>query len=322
MARKEKRLESILVEANSSVVILNGGTGNQLFQYCLARQIGMDLGITVYLDTTLLRIAHISSNQRPTIEKLSLPQTIFFCNVGKLKSHASKYFSEFSRQMSREYLAFIRSLPQTSPLKLQQQSNQIYDREIKPEKKSVYMGSFTSVQYWQENAGSILQEITESLAIYSSLQRNSREVEGLEIVIHARRGDFFSNPKTRKIHGVYGIEYYLKGLSMLDASNFKSLTILSDDFLFATHLQRAIVSSFPYFATKISAEKDPLMLLSLYSRSKAFIGSNSTFSWWLANLGNNKVRILPAKWFDKGNFELESSEYFPLKTQLLSAPFE
>jgi hypothetical protein len=121
---------------------------------------------------------------------------------------------------------------------------------------------------------------------------------------------------------VYGINYYLEAISNLSNIQGREIVILSDDTDFALLLKTEIVRMFGVQAVKLASSSDPLYILAKYRNAKIFIGCNSTFSWWLAYLGPDKLRFLPTKWFDEGNFGFNCYKYFPLETNLISFPFE
>jgi len=319
---KLRGLERVyLAPRKPSVFLLSGGIGNQLFQYCLALKVGIEKGFTSTLDHTLLTLSHKSSNQLPSIRRIALPSIDWIDNANPIEHLLARASLRSSSQLSNLYISRVRRLSAEKSIQLFVQSRELFDVGIRPSSKSIYVGSFTSFQYWKEYFHDFLQLINSSLAIYSQSLQLSQESKGSEIVIHARRGDFARNVKTKRLHGVYGINYYLEALAKF-SNGLRGVSILSDDVNFARDLASRINAEFPGIMANVPEERDPFLLLNNFSRSCLFIGSNSTFSWWLSNLGESKKRVLPLRWFDEGKYGFNPEEYFPMNTDLLEFPFE
>lgn len=125
------------------------------------------------------------------------------------------------------------------------------------------------------------------------------------ILISVRRGDFVNNPHYFQLD----YEYYLLAL----IHNFpqwekRKLVFTSDDIGYCQRHFAFLPNA--HFLKNLS----PINQLILGSMFNNFIISNSTFSWWMAWLGekkNSKI-IRPKKNF-RGQYELEKSDkdYFP-----------
>lgn len=306
----------------SSSILLSGGLGNQLFQYCFARRISEELHVPILLDLTLLSLSHRTSNSRPMIEELPIVGMEFKDNSFRLNRFLSKQFKGYSDYFVRRYMREILDQATLKSMKIFKQNRSVFDTSIYPDRNALYIGSFTSYQYWKVFYSNFVDEVGSLIASYahgSALQTTNTKKD---VVIHARRGDYAYNPKTRKIHGLYGISYYLKALSELPAGQFQNLSILSDDLLFAQKLANSISGDFPNLNVDIPTVSNPIMVLHNFSSCRAFIGSNSTFSWWLSSLGGEKQRFLPTNWFSQDTFEFSKEQYFPYPVHFVSESFE
>jgi hypothetical protein len=118
-----------------------------------------------------------------------------------------------------------------------------------------------------------------------------------DLAIHARRGDYVSNPKTREFHGYCGESYFQKSLEVIESLDHSIRTVLvsSDDSVFAHHLANLARRFFP----RVSILEEPSALKALVhlSNSRIFVGSNSTFSWWAGYLYPKEIRVFPRNWF-------------------------
>lgn len=310
-----------LSDKASSGVLLSGGIGNQLFQYCFARELQDSIGDNVFLDFSLIALTNRAENQIPSIRSLSISKLISINRTALYNSLLSFSLSHYSKKQKRIYLEKVMELQELYGLTLWRQSSQIYDNTINFHTKSFYIGSFASMQYWGSSYGLRVSEVQTMLNQFAIQKHRAKECR-YDIVIHARRGDYASNTKTRIIHGVYGIDYYLHALTFVKEINNRQVTVLSDDSQFAKLLCFAIQRRFKGCEVDVSRESNPLLALFQYSNSQLFIGSNSTFSWWLASLGREKLRMMPNKWFNHGNFGFNAKYFFPDNTQLIRFKFE
>ncbi len=315
-------LASKLELQDASIVVLSGGIGNQLFQYCLAREIEKKTGVDVYLDFTLLSFAHRVSNQRQSIRALNSYPIQVIDNSQLFQILFARYVNYFSTRFKREYLRTLENVAKSQDARILKQNKMLYDDSIVPVSKAIFFGSFTSHKYWKENFREFATELEIQIQRYTSSLGKSTNRGNSQVVIHARRGDYVNNPKIRGVHGAYGIDFYLKAFSKFSTADYKTLSILSDNSDFARELSDSIKARFKGIDVMVPQEQDPLFILNSYSHSELFIGSNSTFSWWLANLGKDKIRVMPSRWFVKDDYGFNPEDYFPCDTELLDAPFE
>jgi hypothetical protein len=108
-------------------------------------------------------------------------------------------------------------------------------------------------------------------------------------VIHVRRGDYFSIPKHRRIHGILGEPYYTRAITA--AAGKGPLLVFSDD---NNWCQK---QSWLQGATFVD-ERNDCAALFLMTQFRRFIISNSSYSWWGAWLSGPSAEVwAPATWF-------------------------
>jgi hypothetical protein len=159
--------------------------------------------------------------------------------------------------------------------------------------------------YWQSHR--YFERISNLLHDEFKLKEDSVEHNyGLEceikdstsIGVHIRRGDYVTNIKSAKYHGICSMDYYNDSFEYMSKiiSNPKYF-IFSDDINWAIN---NIKINYPirFISTNM---KIPHYDLSLLSLCKHQIIANSSFSWWAAwlNKNLNKIVIAPKKWFTK-----------------------
>jgi len=137
------------------------------------------------------------------------------------------------------------------------------------------------------------------------------------ISVHIRRGDYLS---LQDSFGVLSGEYYKSAINFTlknSSIQYARVLVFSDDFALAKELFGNIEVPFPVQFAE-SPENLPEESLMLMSKSDALVISNSTFSWWAAQLGNqSKFVVRPSKWFRAMSDpeELFPPEWHPQESQ-------
>ncbi len=115
------------------------------------------------------------------------------------------------------------------------------------------------------------------------------------VAIHVRRGDYISNPKSRKVHASCSNNYYYNSIDYIKnkLTNLHYF-IFSDDMTWVKN--NLDFSTNTTFINNNEPEYEHLFLM---SQCKHQITANSTFSWWAAwlNTNNAKIIITPKHWY-------------------------
>ncbi len=130
------------------------------------------------------------------------------------------------------------------------------------------------------------------------------------ISIHMRKGDFLK-PKINSIHGVVGLDFYLKAIDY-----FKQRFINPKFILFSDDPDLAESELKPYlsdlFVVKNTPKNNSWFEMYLMSQCYGNIIANSTFSWWGAYLNQNQNTIIaPKKWFVNQDLNEQYSNLIP-----------
>lgn len=278
-----------------SIIRLSGGLGNQLFQVSLAIAISKSTGRPVGLDTTFYRI-NIHGDSRYLEVNRFKSEHFYFCDSTPLTTIFArnilpnrlfdKYVQTITRSKNKQLK--VKRLP------IQIERSTIYDTELDFKKDSYLVGSFTSPEYWGAYAEEVLAIVRNLFFQHFSSPKNCFE---RELAIHIRRGDYISNNKARKFHGICGVGYYVATVrQMLKVfPDINSIQIFSDENKFADELQELLQSESKII--RINQNSNAPTALAEMSCSKYFIGCNSTFSWWASVLNPNRHSTLPSKWF-------------------------
>lgn len=285
------------------IVKLAGGLGNQLFQLAFARAKTLMSDERTVLDTSELN-RHSKRNVLPWLkgndECYLLPSSI----ETKLLGTRSFLSNHFSNSKPRKILVRI---PDETRYKLpfynENYRQFVYDFTLKTE--GYFSGTFASFLYWNEfNLDELFNWIHKDIHTYTKF---SVPRQSFGVGLHARRGDYFNDPKTRSFHGFCGMDYFEEALSELHDLGYtkRGVLISSDDSSFSEELCNLAKA----YSNRVElAPKDnPYLSLMQLNYCDASIGSNSTFSFWASYLQPKQMRIFPANWFLSPKVRFEAS---------------
>jgi hypothetical protein len=264
---------------------LNGGLGNQLFQYAAARAQAERLGVDLQLDITELLAKGIKSTTKR--------------DYGLDNFNISARFNFFSRLGSKSglsWLAFFLSRlsfawkKQTDSALVEEKLFSYDDRVEKIKNNCELSGYWQNQDYFLAIRGKLLEE----LLLKKSLSANNLSLlekirSGNSIAVHIRRGDYLEYGGK-----VCGRDYYEQAFALVKEKIISpSYYFFSDDLPWAREAFKHLGAIFVD-----GNEKSPEADLVLMSVCKHQIIANSSFSWWGAWLNSNleKMVIAPGDW--------------------------
>jgi len=162
-------------------------------------------------------------------------------------------------------------------------------------------GYFQSEKYFSEIAP-VLRTDFLPIRPLSHVSRAIAEAakESESVALHVRRGDYVSNPKTLRIHGVCSPRYYEHAINLMRSKLARPrFFIFSNDMVWAkANLALGNDATFVDGNTE-----DPELDVFLMAQCRHHIIANSSFSWWGAWLCNYQDAniIAPAPWFDSND---------------------
>jgi hypothetical protein len=277
------------------VVNINGGLGNQLFQYAFGRN------LSILFNTELL--LYIEDYKYNWLRNFEL-------NHFNIKGRVigNKELDKLNNDKKIVKITESRGGHESNILKLQD--------------NAFYSGNWQTSRYFETNFDmfhndfniNTFPSVEDSVVLQKILSSNS-------ICIHIRRGDYITRKSTFIKYGsVCNIDYYMTGVRyIIDKVKDPSFFVFSDDIQWAK--QNLKIETPVYFIDHNYSRKhynlekyylfrNSLILfkkfykdlafqdLRLMSNCKHFIISNSTFSWWGAWLASNKEKIViaPGVW--------------------------
>ena len=243
------------------VVKLQGGLGNQMFQYAFGKYISDKTGRRLVMDTSYLD----NKDRGPNFAYRDYDLDIFNLDVdvvGQFDEPFEYIQERWDAIHEVQYDLIIQALNSTS--------ENIYLDGYWPSPKyfNNTINCFNNFKYdIEESSKSLAEEI-----------KNSNSV-----MINIRRTDFLNND----FHGTYGRPYVTKALEKIKDVNDCKFFIFSDDVEWCKE-------NLSDLGTIISHEHKGYKFsnyLQLMSLCKHFIIPNSSFAWWSAFLSKSKINV-------------------------------
>ncbi len=286
-------------------VALNGGLGNQLFQYAAGRALSVVNNTELCFDIiplySKLQLSTLASYRKFELDVFSIQANtndFFFKNkylypIGKLQFFLNRYYNRWKYSYYRETdFAF-------DPVVLEMPDNTYLD------------GHFQSEKYFKSIESIISKELTFKLPLTDENNFWKQKIENsLAVSIHIRRGDYASLQKNLRKHGVVPLDYYYRAIRYLSAKITNPVFfIFTDD---TDWVKDNFKCDFPFYIIENNNHAETsyadMHLMSLCSHQ---IIANSTFSWWGAWLNANpeKIVIAPENWFVDSS--IDSKDIYP-----------
>ena len=263
---------------------LNGGLGNQMFQWALARMIEETTDMEVYLDMSYFNMR----KARP-----------YQLDVFKLKP---RFIEDWQTKLKLELIWTFRhffDLHNLFGLKVYYESQFNFDKTIsKIQPNSYISGFFQSELYFSNVENRLRDDFTFADGIFDENRKLANEMSQQNAVsLHVRRGDYINKKRYQDSYAVCSPDYYKRAVEYIAQQHPDPvLYIFSDDIAWTKKNLR-----FPYKTHFVSHNtgKESYIDMRLMSLCKHNVIANSSFSWWGAWLNSNpdKIIIAPKQWF-------------------------
>jgi hypothetical protein len=264
---------------------LQGGLGNQMFQYAIARAIAEKNKHIFKLDLSFFpqqSLRCYELNQFHIIENIADKTEV------KKLGGSNGLFAKALRKFG------VANRPHTY---YPEQEITRFDAGVFDYKNNIYLdGYWQNEHYFLDIRQQICQEFTPVKPLSMQAQKLLEQIEGSNSVsLHVRRGDYVSNQATNAVHGTCTLDYYKKAIGyiqqQLDSPKF---FVFSDDMGWCKQ-ELAFIPDKVFVDCTQTAIED----LELMKHCQHNIIANSSFSWWGAWLNqNNKAVVAPKKWIN------------------------
>ncbi|HXA02812.1 MAG TPA: alpha-1,2-fucosyltransferase [Cytophagaceae bacterium] len=270
------------------VVKLSGGLGNQMFQYACGRFLSEIKHTDLQLD--------VKSFQ----DKSSNPDLTYRDYQLRIFNIDEKLASEKDVQSFIKPKSFLKKII----FKIRQKSrgkiiatDSNYDLNILDKESDIYLdGYFQNEKYFIGIKDILSKEFSLKDRLNASYSEMQNQISICNSVsIHIRRGDYVNNSVTNNYHGVCGLDYYKKAMSVIaEKVTEPRFFIFSDD---VNWVRENLKSQWPLTFVSGGKSFEDLFLM---SQCKHNIIANSSFSWWAGWLNKypEKIVVGPLKWFN------------------------
>jgi hypothetical protein len=260
------------------VMQLQGGLGNQMFQYACGRAVALRTGKKLILD-----LSH-------------------YLNKSQQRQYYLHYMNIQARTVqSMDELKMLANAMGIMKIGIFKEAQFHFDPRVLALKDDVILadGYWQSEKYFYDVAENIRTDFTPRLGSISEegLHMGGEMQNAMSVAVHVRHGDYITNPTFAKVHGVLSMDYYIKAISVI-RSIYQDVHcyIFSDDIKWCRNAFKYVSNMSIIEHTSVTNDHEDLWLM---SQCKHNIIANSSYSWWGAWLNNHpeKIIVAPQYWF-------------------------
>jgi hypothetical protein len=260
------------------VVRLNGGLGNQMFQYALGRRLAIERAVPLGLDLGSLngparrRARHYGLNAFQ-IDVSKLFRRSFFVGLKDIKCFGARAtrVKEIEDHVLQEFPS---------------------DRSL------VLDGFWQREEYFSPISEIIRREFQLKAPLTSDRQKIAARLSPSAVSIHVRRGDYVGTPKFASFFGTCSSDWYKAAIAaMCERVQSPHFFVFSDDPVWAR--KNLPLHGHPAEFIDRCPDNRDYEDMYLMSRCAHHIIANSSFSWWAAwlNPSPDKIVIAPKVWY-------------------------
>jgi hypothetical protein len=259
---------------------LQGGLGNQLFQYAAARYLSVKQN---HRDIFFHSFFYSYVKNRSFLLDR-------FNTIGKIGAFTDypSFFPATLPLVGKLYFEIYRSLASKKWKFYTEVGDFQFDQKLSQQKGNIFLKGFWQTALYAEEIRPILQkELTLKEGLPDKAQRYLKDIQNSNSVsLHVRRGDYVNNPQ----FPACDLSYYHQAIEYVQ-SKIKDphFFIFSDD-------QAWVQENFQNFENKtfVTQAGEEVDEFGLLSKTKHTIIANSTFSWWAAWLATSDKQIVVA----------------------------
>jgi len=276
------------------IIKLQGGLGNQMFQYAIGRKLSLLNKAELKLDLSFL----LDRTHRQNFTYRDYNLNIFNLKIEFTTQEEIKPFVNYlDSKIKRKIYTYLFLRKNNKYINEKQFT---YDPDIFKLTGNIYLDGYWQTEKYFSDIKNILYN---DFTIKIPQDKKNQEINNIiknsnSVSIHIRRGDYITNKQSYNIHGICDLDYYNNCVNLLskqiENANF---FIFSDDHQWA---KENLKLDYPMtFIDHNDASKN-YEDLRLMSQCKHNIIANSSFSWWGAWLNQNPQKIVyaPQKWFN------------------------
>lgn len=285
---------------------LQGGLGNQMFQYAIGRKMAILNRTKLQLDVYFLNDK--TAREHFTIRNLELDSFDIKIELADEKAVTRFYRNNLFDRFRRKF----------GDIKIINENGHFYNPGLFDVKENVYLnGYWQSEKYFADIREILLSEFTLKSGLLEQVSTNPKLVEIKQqiqntqsVSIHFRRGDYVSDSVTNQFHGTASLDYYEKAIAFInDRVPNPHFFLFTDDPEWV--INQDIVKKIP---CTLAVTSNMHLDMHFMSQCKHNIIANSSFSWWGAwlNQNNEKTVVAPKRWFAKDELNEQTIDLVPV----------
>lgn len=281
------------------VTRIQGGMGNQMFQYAIGLANAIRLNTALYVDDSLLQV------------KLDFEHAVYrnyelcyFKNIGQLADrHIIQQFNFTGRERFMESLRLKIKFKLNPPNNIIQKGNEIHPSYLNAVDNSCFVGRWQSESFFKGHSKEVKNAFAVKDEFLAASHKCIKQFQDRPLcAIHVRRGDYVSNPFYASQLGALPFSYYLEGMRIMrEKLPEVRFLVFSNDYLWCKEV---------FSSTEVLLANDFMPRVNAIDEFAAMtciphhIISNSTFAWWAAWLAENEssLVIAPSKWAKTSQF--------------------
>jgi hypothetical protein len=276
------------MKKNNLIVKLNGGLGNQMFQWAIARMLQETTCNNVYLDISYFT------------KKYARPYQLDIFNINP------KFVTGRLNKLKTDLIWLLRKKFKNKKLlgyTLYSEKQFHFDETINKINSNTYIeGFFQSELYFKSIENTLRQDFNFMTPLDGENKKLIETLNSQETIsVHIRRGDYVQKKRYQDIYATCSLDYYKRAVEHIAKHYDKpTLLIFSDDIEWVKqNLKLDYPAIFVSHNNGLQSYED-MRLMSLCNHN---IIANSSFSWWGAWLNKNpdKIVVAPQKWFNDEN---------------------
>lgn len=288
---------------DKKIVKLNGGLGNQMFQFAFSYALAKKTGAEILYDYSYFSE---TDNELARIRNYELAAFNLECPEAG-GNDIDLIVPEDARKLYEKFLGDVFKIKKFAPQKnmVRQSDAYKYSKRFSDPKMYYYEGYYQNEKFFKEYRN----ELIECFSIKGELdEKNQSVIDAINstesVSLHIRRGDYVTLQCSKDFHGLCPLDYYQKAIEYIAKKVKKPhFYLFSDDI---DWIVKNLKIDYPYTIINFNQDKGWLDL-NLMKNCKHNVIANSSFSWWAAWLNENpeKIVIAPKNWVAKKNVKCD-----------------
>lgn len=272
-----------------NIVKIQGGLGNQMFQYAFARAL-MENGKAVKIDCS----SYDSQSNNDTRRNFELDRFDIVIDKASDKD-IQKYYN-----LMQKIISYFERIIGCKISRIVIEREHCFHPELITCDNKLFIGYWQSEKYFKDIRNILLKEFNfEKFKLSDKNKRCYNDIlnKNNAVAVHIRGGDYNQAGNVSVYGNICTIEYYKKAFEYIESTiSDATFFVFTNDNKWASKILSNITQN--YIIIDWNTEEDGWSDLYLMSQCKHNIIANSSFSWWAAWLNQNeqKIVIAPKRW--------------------------